>query len=325
MKPLISYYGGKQRMAPKIVPLLPRHTVYVEPFAGGAAILFAKPWPPASNNNHYREVVNDLDQELANLYRVIRTPGLRESFIERLQLTPYARIEYRAAVAMRSTGSRRPAEEPAFDYYEGLDPAVARAVGYYINIQCSFANKINGGWGTGVWGSNPGAIWANKIARLPEYLERMAGVHVECDDAMSVIKRWDSPQTLFYCDPPYPDTRQGYHDCTGRGGYTQEDFGALVSCLSECQGSFVLSNYDQPGVPDDWERFEFAARSSAQGNGRGTKTASEGFDRTKESTRPNTARTEVVWRVDRSETARPEARKIWEKWGWAKGERMPGK
>ena len=61
MKPPISYYGGKQRMASKIIPLIPPHTVYVEPFAGGAAILFNKPWPSVTNRDHYREIINDTD------------------------------------------------------------------------------------------------------------------------------------------------------------------------------------------------------------------------------------------------------------------------
>lgn len=319
MRPLVSYYGGKQKMSSKIVPMLPRHTVYVEPFAGGAAIFFAKPWPPVTNNNRYREVLNDSDQRIVNLYQVIRTPGLREQLIERLQLTPYARIEHRAAVA-QYTDKQKPAHEPDQDLYDGLDPRVAKAVAYYVNVQCSFANKLNGGWGTGVWSHNLGTTWMNKIARLPEYLDRMSGVIIECDDALSVIDRWDSPQTLFYCDPPYPETRQGYHEGTDRGPFNLDDWNALCKKLDNCQGSFLLSGYDQP-TPDHWERFDFAARSTARGNAR----VSGVLDRSGVSRRTNTKRTEVVWRVDRSDNARTEAHDIWRKWGWEKGQPMPAK
>jgi hypothetical protein len=61
MKPLISYYGGKQRLAPKIVPLLQRisHTVRAIPFAGGLGVEAAWPRPPVSDASHYRVAIND--------------------------------------------------------------------------------------------------------------------------------------------------------------------------------------------------------------------------------------------------------------------------
>ena len=70
-KPATSYYGGKQRMAHNVIPLLPKHTVYVEPFCGGATIMFKKPWPAVSNRDHYREVINDHDERLINFYRAL--------------------------------------------------------------------------------------------------------------------------------------------------------------------------------------------------------------------------------------------------------------
>lgn len=62
MKPPFSYYGGKQRMASKIIPYIPKHTVYVEPFCGSATILFKKPWPNVTNTHHYREYINDTNK-----------------------------------------------------------------------------------------------------------------------------------------------------------------------------------------------------------------------------------------------------------------------
>ena len=106
---------------------------------------------------------------------------------------------------------------------------------------------------------------------------------------MNVIKQWDSPQTFFYCDPPYPEAVQGHYD-----GYSITDFQNLVSTLNECQGSFLLSNYDQPGmeIPDDWERFEFDAYCSSSCKGR------VNVDRSSivETDYDERKRTEVVWR-----------------------------
>jgi DNA adenine methylase len=255
-KPPLSYYGGKQRMAHRIIPLIPRHTVYVEPFAGGAAVFFGKPWPDVANTHHYREVLNDHDERIVNFYRQLRDNG--EELTHRLSLTPYSEAEHQVAKRL--------------DY----DDPMTAAVRYFVNGQQSFANKLNAGWGRSVYTRNWGATWANGVARLPEYLDRMAGVHLACADALKVIKEWDSPQTFFYCDPPYPGT-----DCGHYKGYTVDDLQRLVDALDACQGSFVLSNYDQPGVmfPSGWERIEFNSKMSAS----------------KDKSAPK-ERTEVAWR-----------------------------
>ena len=66
MRPPVTYFGGKSRLAPWIASLLPPHRVYVEPFCGSAAVLFAK--APSTH-----EVINDRDGNLVNFLRVLRT------------------------------------------------------------------------------------------------------------------------------------------------------------------------------------------------------------------------------------------------------------
>lgn len=269
MKPPISYYGGKQRMSSKIVPLIPKHTVYVEPFAGGAAVFFAKPWPQVTNKNHYREYLNDKDERIINFYRVLQTPVKRDELIERLQMTLYSEAEHKKAKELDN----------------GTD--VDRAWAYYVNSQQSFSNVLNTGWSRGIYGRTLQATWANKIAELPQYLHRMASVGIACQDALTIIKQYDSPQTFFYCDPPYPNANQGHY-----AGYTLQDFQTLVDTLNQCQGSFILSNYDQPDaiIPTDWQRIEFTATASSQRR--------VGYDRSKkeDESSQNRQRTEVLWR-----------------------------
>lgn len=240
MKPPFSYYGGKQRMASKIVPLIPKHTVYCEPFVGGAAILFAKPWPDVSNTDHYREVINDLDGDLINFFQQLRDNG--EELCRQLGLTPYSEEEYRIS--------------KDFSNCDDME----RARRYYVNIQQSFSNKLNSGWGRGKYSRNLSATWINKISCLPGYIDRMLPITISNINALKFIKDWDSPQTFFYCDPPYPSTDQGHYD-----GYTVEDFEALIDTLSNIDGSFMLSCYEVDGVaiPDDWEQFSFSAAMSA--------------------------------------------------------------
>jgi DNA adenine methylase len=283
MKPPISYYGGKQRMCPKIVPLIPRHTVYVEPFAGGAAVFFAKPWPKVSDTNHYREVLNDKDQRIINFYQQLRDNG--QALCDKLALTLYSEAEYQLAKDL--------------DCEDKLEAARR----YYTNSQQSFAKKLNGGWGRSVYGQNQAVTWAKKVNQLPEYIDCMASVFIACEDALKIIKQWDSPQTFFYCDPPYPETNCGHYR-----GYTIQDFQALVDTLSNAQGSFLLSNYDQPdaSIPADWERFEFETTASSRGR--------VGYDRSKkmDESAQNRKRTEVVWRRFNRVPVREEIQKLYD-------------
>jgi DNA adenine methylase len=247
MRPLISYYGGKQRLASKLVPLIPRHTVYCEPFAGGAALLFAKPWPAVSNIDLYREVINDTCGDLVNLYRVAQEHP--DELAHRLQTTPYSEAEHARSAAILKR------EIPATD--------LMRAWAYYVKVQTSFANVPHGGWGRGVFGKNSAATWHKRDVWAP--LERLRSVHICQTDALKCIKQWDSPQTFFYCDPPYPGSDQGDYK-----GYTVTDFLALVAALDACQGAVMLSCYDAPylpTLPSPWRKslFKTIMRASPAG------------------------------------------------------------
>ncbi|MGD1908153.1 MAG: DNA adenine methylase [Leptolyngbyaceae cyanobacterium] len=290
-KPLITYYGGKQRLAPRIVPVLEGipHTVYSEPFFGGGAIFFARTKPVVTSASHYREVINDRSELLVNLYRVARAEPAR--FSDAIQMTPYARSEHARAVSI--------CKNP--EGYSDFDKAWA----YYVNIQQSFCHKLSSGWGTSVFSQSQAATWGNATDRIPECLERLLEVNIECDDALSVIKRWDSPQTLLYLDPPYPGTNQGHY-----GGYGFQDWQALCELLDSCQSSFVLSGYAQEIEPQSTQqRIEYRSLCSASGKGKVGKSR----DRSR-AAKPkelgDRSRTEVIWVCDRSAAMRPELQKV---------------
>jgi len=272
MKPLISYYGGKQRMAKRIVDLIPKHTVYIEPFFGGGAVFFKKPFPPVTNTTHYREVINDSSQDLINLYRQFQKNP--DEIIHRIKTTPYSRAEYQRAKEILKSNCDDPLE---------------RARAYYVNIQQSFGSKLFSGWGTGVFSRNSAITYKNKISHVESFIDRLAEVHIECDDALNVIKRWDSPQSFFYLDPPYFNTNMGHY-----GGYSAEDFGKLIDCLNNIQGSFLLSCYDSKiSINTDWEKFEFSAHCSVSGTGK------TNANRTRKASKKelgNRTRTEIVYR-----------------------------
>lgn len=263
MKPPFSYYGGKQRMVSKLIPLIPKHTVYAEPFGGSGGLLFAKPWPKVTNTHHYREIWNDKNELVYNFFHQLRTNG--EKLCEQIALTPYSESEHKIA--------------KNFDCDD-----LEKARRFFVNTNQSFANNFNRGWGRGVFSVNLGVHWANKT-NLTKYLERISEILFSCTQALKFIDQFDSPQTFFYVDPPYPGTDQGHYK-----GYSQDDFDRLVDKLKNLQGSFLLSCYGDERCDQMFERFEFDAYCSAKDR--------VGTDRTKlvNDDQESRKRTEVVYR-----------------------------
>lgn len=224
-------------MARRIVALLPPHHCYVEPFAGGLAVLFAKGIPEwaASSAHSYREVVNDRDGDLINMWIALRDD---DRLIDTLQHTPYSR-----QLHALSKGGKTPWAK-------------------FVRLSQSFASVEHGSWSINpnAVGCNHSATWLGLIDRLPAVMQRLQGVYIECLDALDVIQRWDRPGTCFYCDPTYPGADQGDYK-----GYTVDDFRRLIQTIEHAKGSFVLSCYDQPDIeiPSDWQRHEFRASVGA--------------------------------------------------------------
>ena len=285
MKPAFGYYGGKQRMAGNIVPLLPKHTVYVEPFAGGAAVFFAKPGPEVTDHATYREVLNDHDNRIVNFYRVLREQP--DALIRACCLTPYSREEHKNAIDDESLSE------------------VERARRWFVDINQSFSNKSRAGWSKSDFGEQHAATWERKAANLYAVADRLMSVYIEHDDALNVIQRWDSPQTLFYCDPPYPGAHQGHYS-----GYTLADFAKLVDALNTCDGSFLLSNYDQSDIPEHWERFEFKVKCSACLRKKVNRDEEDDIQQQQQLTLYD--RNEILWRVIRGDNVRPEIKQLYQ-------------
>lgn len=218
MRTPITYYGGKQQLADKIISMIPTHRIYCEPFFGGGAVFFKK-------QKSYLEVINDKNDRLITFYRQAATNF--DELSEKINNTLCSESDYYKAK----------------DYYNGRVPAgdsdVAWAV--FLITNGSFSGSMHGGWKwcNGSSGSHTGVFMRNKRAEFNESLKnRLQDVQISCRDALSVIKQRDTKDTFFYLDPPYPGCTQGHYT-----GYTHKDLSDLLEALASIKGKFILSNF----------------------------------------------------------------------------------
>jgi len=225
----ISYYGGKQSMLPHILPLIPNHEIYVEPFFGGGAVFWAKE-PTAV------EIINDFNGMVVNFYRQLKSNF--EELKRAIDATPYSRQAYQKALVVY--------ENPY------LFNAVTKAWAFWTGTSQGFSNKI-GSWRCSQITEKESKRNENKKqAFTKELSERLKYVQIEQKDAVDLIKDMDTPETFFYLDPPYVGADQGHY-----GGYMQEHFNDLLETLSHIQGKFLLSSYPNPELEKYRKQFDW--------------------------------------------------------------------
>jgi DNA adenine methylase len=267
-RPIGQFYGGKWLLAPWILSHMPPHRVYVELFGGGGSVLLRKP-------RSEREIYNDLDSDIVNVFRVLRDyPG---ELARALDLTPYSREEYELACepsvepverARRSMVRLGMAHSGAGSQYDPFGEVVRSKPGFSTG-------DLRAG------GSGPVA-WENFNEALINIVDRVKGVTIEHRDALGLIPVWDSPGTVFYADPPYlSDTRKS--KSVYKHEMTEGQHVALARALCQTKGSVLVSGYDSPLYNDlyaGWEKHFKEAKT--QGAGRANPLA-------------DVSRVEVLW------------------------------
>ena len=241
MKTPISYYGGKQSLLKHILPLIPKHKIYVEPFFGGGAVFFAK--EPAKV-----EVINDHNAMVVNFFEQLKTNF--DELKEMIDATPYSRTVYKKAMTIY--------EVPII-----FSPKY-RAWAFWVATLQGFANQIGSWHSSNKHGKEAGNIANRRIAFTRDLSDRLSRTQIESKDAVSLIKSLDSPDTFFYVDPPYVGAHQGHY-----GGYTQEHFNQLLEALANIKGKFLLSSYpnnilDKYRERCNWNNADVKVRKSGK-------------------------------------------------------------
>ena len=240
------WYGGKYSHLNWLLPLLPKTQHYCEPFGGSAAVLLNREPSPV-------ETYNDIDGELVNFFRVLRNQ--KEALIEVIGLTPFSREELEIACSKSA--------EPLSD--------LERARRFFVRarqVRTGLAQTASAGrWAHCLLTSRAGMAgavsrWLGSVEDLPEIAQRLLRVQIEHTPALDVIKRYDSEETLFYCDPPYP------HDSRGdSNAYAYEmndnEHRRLAQTLHNVKGKVALSSYHcdlMHELYSDWHYIEAPAK-----------------------------------------------------------------
>ncbi|TAE33334.1 MAG: DNA adenine methylase [Candidatus Kapaibacterium sp.] len=204
----ISYYGGKQTMVSKILPLIPNHKLY-------GAVFWSKP-------KSEMECINDLNGHVVTFYRV-----LKEDFAllrNLIKSTPASRRIHRETEYILKNS----------EYFSDVRVAWA----FWVQTNMSFSSTIFGGYGYGRGDSCVKKIDNKRLQFTKALTQRLDRTDIECNDALKVIQSRDSADTFVYADPPYHNAHMGHY-----GGYTELEFKQLLSTLSNMKGKFLLSSY----------------------------------------------------------------------------------
>ena len=222
MSRLVPYLGGKRLLTKTILNLLPDHRLYCEPFAGSATILLAKTPSPC-------EVLNDLNGELINLFRIVQNHP--EEFLKCMRWSLRSRTEF---ARFKEIQPRHLTDiQRAVRFYYLLRTGYG---GKLPDVNCHFAGRLD-------CSSRP-FLGSRAEQTLFEVHLRLENVVVEQLPYDECLARYDGPDSFFYLDPPY----WGFENFYGKGIFNREDFHRLAVLLQSLKGRFLMSLNDEPEV-----------------------------------------------------------------------------
>lgn len=268
MDTAIKRHGGKAYLARWVVSLMPSRAKnpnapaaddpgwlhYVEPYFGGGSVLFA------NNPEGISEVVNDLNGELMNFWRVLQSPGDFAIFREFVRQIPFAEASFWQAI--------HTVEDAMGAVYPG-----ALAAAFFVRNRQSrqglgkdFATLTRNRTRRGM--NEQVSSWLSAIDGLPWFHERLKRVLILNRPALDVIRQQDGPRTLFYLDPPYPHETRSTTIEYGRYEMTPDQHKAILDALATITGRFMLSGYrsdlyDRYAAERGWRRHEMEIDNKA--------------------------------------------------------------
>lgn len=221
MRPILRYHGGKWKIAQWIISHFPKHRIYVEPYGGAASVLLQK-------ERCYAEIYNELDGEIVNVFRCMQYRGKELKKI--LTATSFSRREFLNAYKPGGANLERARKTIIKSFMGYGSDSIRRKSGFRNDAMRS--------------GTTPAHDWKNYADCLDFLIERLRSVVIESLPALEIIDRFDSPETLFYIDPPYLHSlRSGISNEAYRYEMTDRDHRELAEKLKQCKGRVIISGY----------------------------------------------------------------------------------
>lgn len=237
----IKWVGGKSRLRKTIIKMMPAHECYVEVFGGAGWVLFAKE-PSAV------EVLNDIDGELMNFYRILKTAP--DELI----------VSFRWDLASREEFARLLNLDPAT-----LDP-LERAHRFYYLIMSSWGGELGSArFQTSISDQGHGNRLIGALRALEERLRpahrRLQTVVIENLTWQDCVSRYDDTRTFFYLDPPYLGNKCNYQ----HNMKTMDEHVLLASRLQSTRARWLLSTHDMAAIRDLFSDHYFTPVSFPSG------------------------------------------------------------
>jgi DNA adenine methylase len=251
--PPLKWHGGKHYLAGRIVALMPPHTHYVEPFAGGLAVLLGK------SPDGISEVVNDLDGRLTNFWKVLQNEAMFLEFRRHVEAVPFSELEWHEA-------KERLSERDPSDRHE----RVRQAAAFFVVCRQSLAGRMKGFASlsrnrTRRRMNEQASAWISAVEGLPAVHARLRQVVVLCRPAVEVLRSQDGPGTLFYLDPPYLEETRAVPEVYGFE-MSHASHCELLELIRHLRGKVMLSGYPSDLYDSslaDWSRYTFDMPNNA--------------------------------------------------------------
>lgn len=244
---VFGWYGGKFSHLSWLVPLLPKCHHYCEPFGGSGAVLLNREPSPV-------ETYNDMDGELVNFFRVLRNQ--KDELIEAIALTPFSREEFYRAISV-GDGPLSELERARRFFVRARQTRTGLAQTASLGRWANCKNTSRAGM------SGVVSRWLGSIEDLPEVALRLLRVQIENRPALDIVRLYDGPGTLFYCDPPYVHAARGDDKAYGFE-MDEQAHRELCQVLQSCKGKVAISGYRCDLMDElyiNWTRYETPSRN----------------------------------------------------------------